>query len=111
MRARVQTREWPKDSTELEVKIQKLEALTDIKEKMLRAIVLNLDVNRVGSELVSSLQPFLTKSGGASLNVKVYDREQNMAVNLFSKQYKIVPNKEWLAFIKKNDLQMEVKWN
>lgn len=111
VRARVQTREWPKDSTELEVKIQKLEPLTEIKDKMLRAIVLNLDINRIGEELVTNLQPYLTKTGGALLNIKVYDREQNMAVNLFSKQYKVVPNKEWLSFVKKNELQMEVKWN
>lgn len=111
MRAKVQTREWPKDSTELEVKIQKMESLTDIKEKMLRAIVLNLDINRVGNDLVSSLQPFLNTSEGASLNIKVFDPEQKMVVNLFSKQYKVVPNKEWLAFIKKHNLPMEVKWN
>ena len=88
-----------------------MESLSDIKEKMLRAIVLNLDVNMLGDGLVNDLQPFLSKSEGASLNVKVYDREQNMAVNLFSKQFKVVPNKEWLEFIKKNGLQMEVKWN
>ncbi len=111
LRARVQTREWPKGSTELEVKIQKMESLSGIKEKMLRAVVLNLDINMLGDSLVSELQPFLSKSEGAALNVKVFDREQNIAVNLFSKQYKVVPNKEWLAFIKKNGLLMEVKWN
>ncbi|MFX3625854.1 MAG: DNA polymerase III subunit alpha [bacterium] len=111
IRAKVQTREWPKDSTELEVKIQKMESLSDIKEKMLRAIVLNLDINTVGEGIVEDLKPFLSKNEGTSFNVKVYDREQNMAVNLFSKQYKVIPNKEWLEFVKRKGYLMEVKWN
>lgn len=111
VRGKAQTREWPKDSTEVEFKITKVELLADIKEKMIKAIVLNLDVNNLQSDVVSSLQQFAHKNKGPQLCINVYDAEQNMRVNLFSKQYRITPDKEWLRFVRSNDLQMDVRMN
>ncbi|HYG16881.1 MAG TPA: OB-fold nucleic acid binding domain-containing protein, partial [Bacteroidia bacterium] len=111
VRGKVQTREWPKDSTELEFKMTKVELLTDIKDKMLKAIVLTLDINRIEDEVVSGIQQFAHRDKGAQLCIHVYDAEKGMKVNLFSKQYRVTPDKEWLRFVRKNELQMDVKWS
>lgn len=111
IRGKAQTREWPKDSTEVEFKITKVELLADIKEKMIRSIVLNLDVRSIGDELVTGLQQFVHKEKGAQLYINVFDTEKGMRVNLFSKQYRVTPDKEWLRFVKKNDIPMDVRMN
>lgn len=79
----------------LELKIQKIELLENVKENIFSTMKLKLDVNAVNEELIANLESILKASQGkCSVEFFVEDAAENMSVKLFSKSQKIAVSTE-----------------
>ena len=79
----------------LELKIQKIELLENVKENIFSTMKLKVDVNAINEELISSIESiFGASQGKCSVEFFVEDLTENMSVKLFSKSQKIAVSTE-----------------
>ena len=79
----------------LELKIQKMELLENVKESIFSNMKLKIDVNSLTDELINSIDAILIASQGkCNVEFFVEDAAENMSVKLFSKSRKITVNTE-----------------
>lgn len=79
----------------LEIKVQKIELLENVKENIFSTMKLKLDVNAIDDELISNIESiFNTSQGKCSVEFFVEDPAENMSVKLFSKSQKIAVSTE-----------------
>ena len=79
----------------LEIKVQKIELLENVKENIFSTMKLKLDVNAINEELIANIESiFNTSQGKCSVEFFVEDPAENMSVKLFSKSQKIAVSTE-----------------
>ncbi len=79
----------------LEVKIQKIELLENVKENIFSTMKLKLDVNAVTEDLITNIEKIFNASQGkCSVEFFVEDAIENLSVKLFSKSKKIAISTE-----------------
>jgi DNA polymerase III subunit alpha len=84
----------------LEFKVQKIELLSEVKEKAFSNLKVRIDVNKLNDELIENLENLFKQFNGKSnLELFIEDPAENMSVKLYSKAYKISIN---------NDLMFEL---
>ncbi len=93
VKAKVQERYGQPGS--LEIKVQKIELLENVKENIFSTMKLKLDVNAINDELIANIESiFNTSQGKCSVEFFVEDPIENMSVKLFSKSQKIAVSTE-----------------
>ena len=85
---RVQERKWDKEGN-LELKLVKLELLSEVKEKSIRSLHLTIDVDDVSSELLNEISTSEQHQGRHNLKFLVSDRKEGYSVQLRAKACKI----------------------
>ncbi len=81
----------------LELKIQKIELLENVKENIFSNIKLKIDIHQVSNELIQQLeQIFVSNSGKCALEFIIEDKKENMNVKLYSKKTKVTVNDDLL---------------
>jgi len=99
VKARVQERYNQPGS--LELKVQKIELLDEIKQKAFSNIKLKIDVNNLTDELISNLENlFRQYEGKSNVEFFVEDPNENISIKLHSKGYKVAIS---------NDLMFELE--
>lgn len=79
----------------LEVKIQKIELLENVKENIFTTMKLKLDINSINEELIANIEAIFNSSQGkCSVEFFVEDSTENISVKLFSKSQKIAVSTE-----------------
>lgn len=100
LKARVQERY--NQSGSLEIKIQKIELLENVKENAFNTLKLKIGIDDVSDSLIKSLDLLLaTQEGKCNVEFLVEDKKENMQVKLFSKKNKITINDELLFQLEK----------
>lgn len=98
---KVQKRRNAKDDSEIEFKIANIELLNEIKNKMIKALTITVPVESISSDFSEKLFGILDKNKGKqSIEFKVYDKEKNISLNLFSRTKHIKINKKLLNKLK-----------
>jgi len=93
VKAKVQERYGQPGS--LEIKIQKIELLENVKENIFSTMKLKLDVNAINEQLIEKIETiFSTSQGKCSIEFLVEDAAENLNVKLFSKSHKIAVSTE-----------------
>ncbi len=93
---------------ELQLEIGKVTLLSEVNKEIFKSITLNIEYNKVSKQLVDELLNEIEKTqsknekANTSLNIKLYDKEQKMTVDLFSRNFFININKHFIDFLKKN---------
>ena len=86
---RVQERKWDKEG-KLELKLVKLELLSEVKEKSIRSLHLSLDVNDFSSDLLNEITKLTGQyEGRHNLKFLIRDRKEGYSVQLRSKERKV----------------------
>ncbi len=108
VRAKVQERFGQPGS--LELKVQKIELLEDVKSNIFSLMKLKLNVNDINEELINSIESLLNSSQGkCSVEFLVEDKAENMSVKLYSKTKKIGLSTELINDLEKiNGLTYEL---
>jgi DNA polymerase-3 subunit alpha len=87
-KAKIQTRFNQQDS--LEIKLQKIELLEDVKSNIFSSMKLKINVNEINEDLISKIENlFKSTEGKCSVEFFVEDPIEKMSVKLFSRAYKI----------------------
>jgi DNA polymerase-3 subunit alpha len=88
VKARIQERYGQPGS--LEIKINKMDLLENVKETIFTTMKLKIDVNYLTDDLINSIENILiTSQGKCNVEFFVEDAAENMSVKLFSKSRKI----------------------
>ena len=99
--AKVQPKQWRQD--ELEVKINKIELLPDVKDELIENITISTTLDALDDNLMNELLPLLTQHpGNAELRFSFKDIETQMQTNLKSLNTRISVGKELVQYLKSN---------
>jgi len=100
VKARIQERYNQPGS--LELKIQKIELLENVKDNAFSTLKLKVDLEALNNEFISHLEQILNSSQGkCGVEFYVEDKKENMNVKLYSKKSKISINNELMVELNK----------
>ena len=99
---KVQLRTWPRDSKELEYKIKNISLLSDVMEKKVKQITIEIPVSSLTEELVTEMSECMTENtGNLKVNFVISD-EKNMKVKMFSRSCRVNLSNELIEYFKNN---------
>lgn len=106
---RVQTRTWPRDSTELEFKVKNISLLTDVLEQRVKELTVEVPLGSLTNELVTEMANCMEENqGNLKLNFVIFD-ERNVRVKMFSRKCKVNLSVELIEYFKNNsDIQFKI---
>ena len=109
LQCKVQKRKWKDD--ELELKISKIDLLSEIREKSLRSIELTIDIDKLDADFVSEVNNLAKDyQGKHSLKFNVYDAKEGYQVSLRSKKVKVALDNDFIKELKQMN-KAELKIN
>lgn len=86
---------WKND--ELEFKISSIQHLSEIRDKLSKSILLDVDVRDIDLNLISNIEKISNEfPGSCDLKLNVYDKQEGFNVELLSRKYKISPENEFI---------------
>ncbi len=96
---------------ELEFKVKSISLLADAKEDLIKSISIDIPLSYINQETIEKLNELTDKNKGeVLLKFRVIERDENIAVSMFSRSRKISLSKEVMNFLNKNP-EMEVRLN
>lgn len=105
----VQENPWKKDVKELEFKIKSIHLLANVRDEMVKNISLKLPLSDITGDLVDKIQGITLKSKGkAHLSFQIYDTNEGLSIEMFSRNTMVQVNNELIAFLEKNDIDYSV---
>jgi DNA polymerase-3 subunit alpha len=103
---RANVNEWtPRDEPNRKIyslKIKMIHMLDDVRDKLARSLDITLDINQVSREIINELEKFAIAENGKILKFHVFDPENNMKVNLFSRKNQVELSDEFMAYLQNN---------
>jgi DNA polymerase III subunit alpha len=97
IKGRVENR-WGKED-DFEFKISSIEMLTDVREKYIKNISVELDVERLDDKFINLIYDKIkVNDGNATINFIVNSRKEQMAISMRSSKYKVSLTNEMLHF-------------
>jgi len=85
----------PNIPKELELKIQKIEVFSDIKDKLINTLTLTIPMQQMSDEFADELSELVVKNkGNVNLYIQVVDENSPNKVMLFARQHRIEINKK-----------------
>ncbi|NDP21210.1 MAG: DNA polymerase III subunit alpha [Paludibacter sp.] len=91
----------PNIPKELELKIQKIEVFSDIKEKLINTLTLTIPVQQLTLDFAEEMTDMVMKNkGNVNLYIQVVDENSTNKVTLFSRQYRIQINTQVYHMLK-----------
>ena len=103
MIGKCQPKQWRQD--EYEVKINTIELLPEVKDKIIEKLTITLPLSAIDEELIEELDAMVkAHPGNAELCFNIQDEEGQMYVNMFSKSNKITVHKELMAYLEAHPL-------
>lgn len=81
------------------LKIKHVTMLDDVRDKMVKAVKLNIDIGRLNEKFLQELEKFTVHSEGKILKLTVSDEESNISVNLFSRNKQVDLSEEFIGFL------------
>lgn len=86
---------WKND--ELEFKISSIQHLSEIRDKLSKSILLDVDVRDIDLNLIANIEKISHEFPGAcDLKLNIYDKQEGFNVELLSRKYKISPENEFI---------------
>jgi DNA polymerase-3 subunit alpha len=81
------------------LKVKHITHLSDVKEKMVRAISLDLPLSAINEKLISDLEKYTVPSNGKILKLNIIDEESQTKVNLFSRNKQVEISDALIEFL------------
>jgi DNA polymerase-3 subunit alpha len=100
IRAMVQPRPFNNGTIDYEIKIREIKMLADVREDMIKSLILTMPLKRVDDQIINDLEKFADqKQGSARLKIMVHDREENIYIEMFSRTRKINLSDDLIKFL------------
>ena len=111
IKAKVVPRKYGNNPDELELKINKVMMLADVRDELVKAVALKVPLLNINDQFIEELSAFVAepKEKGVTLKIMVYDSADNRYINLSTRSVKIKLNNEFINFIEEcEDVEMTV---
>ncbi len=107
IKGKVQARTWGgrenSDNPEMEFKIKTMELLANVKEAMVKSISLRVSINDLSDDLIESINGMSDdKHGKALLKFIIFDPEENLLVEMFSRTRRVNVTNDLIKFLQSN---------
>jgi DNA polymerase III subunit alpha len=90
------------------LKIKHINLMSEVKEKIVKAVDLNIPLASINEKLMDDLEKFTVPSEGKILKINISDPESNIKLNLFSRNKQVDVTSEFIDFL--NDIpELEFK--
>lgn len=100
IRAMVQPRPFNNGTIDYEIKIREIKMLADVREDMIKSLILTMPLKRIDDQIINDLEKFADqKQGSARLKIMVHDREENIYIEMFSRTRKINLSDDLIKFL------------
>jgi len=109
LKAKIEKRAFPPDSTENEIKIHHMSMLTDVKENMIKSISLSVPIQVIDDNFINTLSQN-TKEGKVLLKFVIFDPSDKVRVEMFSRSQKVSITNKFVDFLETHD-EIEFKVN
>ena len=99
LQIKVEKNKW-RENADYEYKIKKIEPLDNLKDKI-KQIVLQVNINNINEHLIQEISTIAETDNtkGLPLVFQVYDRANNVSVNLRSKNLRVELNSDFIEYI------------
>jgi DNA polymerase-3 subunit alpha len=99
IRAVVQPRQFG-NTNELELKIKNITMLPDVRDELIKSVMLRMPINNISPDIISDLKRIVHKGPGkALLRFSIYDAEENINIEMFSRNQRISVSDELLSYL------------
>ncbi|MFA8434059.1 MAG: DNA polymerase III subunit alpha [Marinifilaceae bacterium] len=103
IRGKVQSKSWSKDPTDLEFKVRSIELLSDVLEKLVNKITVEIPLMGLTEELVTEMAHYLGENqGNLQLNFVIRD-DTNLKLKMFSRSCRVNLSKELIDYFRNNE--------
>jgi len=107
IRGKVQPR--PYNEQELEFRITSMVQLQEMRDTMIKELLLKLPVGDISPEVIRDLARHVQASRGeTTLRVNVFDPTNNVTVRFFSKSHKVSLTQELVGFLEENQINYSI---
>lgn len=107
VKGRYQAKRFNKE--EFEFKITSMDLLTDIRDKMAKNIVLNVQLSDLNDKMVEQLSSLVDRyQGNCRLKLQVEDRKEKMRIDMPSKRKSVNPTNEFLKELEKTSIGFKI---
>ena len=107
IRGKVQPR--PYDDKSLEFKIISMVQLSELRDTMIREISVQLPVDEVTESFIRDFTKKVRESKGSTLlRVNVFDKENHVTINLFSKTHKVSLDRALVDYLDENEINYSI---
>ncbi len=102
LKGKVSLPEWKKENAEHELNIERISMLTDAR-KTIKNITIKIFINNINDELLGNLQKQIENNKGKTLlKFQIYDTEDNLNINMFSRTNSVYLSNEFIDYLKNN---------
>ena len=103
-----------RNSGNFEFKVSNIQLLSELRDKLARSITLTVNLNELNEDFILKVNEIIAKNievqpKNCTLQFKIFDPEENIAVVMPSKKIKVNPNNELLDLL--SDYGLEYKLN
>jgi DNA polymerase-3 subunit alpha len=99
IRAVVQLRQFG-NTNELELKIKNITMLPDVREELIKSIMLRIPIGIVTPDIIDDLKRIVNNEPGkAALRFNIYDAEENINIEMFSRKQRVTVSDELLGYL------------
>jgi DNA polymerase-3 subunit alpha len=104
VKGRIQPRKYPKPQAQYELKINSMQLLPEVKDKLIEKFTITLPLKDMNTQMVEELSALAKNNPGNSLlYFRIVDGEHNTNVDLFARSIKIAIRQELINFLTEND--------
>jgi DNA polymerase-3 subunit alpha len=106
LKGKVQERSWGKEEEKpLEFKVNSIQMLGDLREKLLKSIAIKIPVSEISDNLIQGLMSKIEESkGNAMLKFLVFDPEKKIHIQMFSRSHRVEVTNELLEYLDNHPL-------
>ena len=102
-----------RNSGNFEFKVSNIQLLPGLRDKLARSITVNVSLKELNDDFIARFNEIIAKNNDAqpkncTLQFKVFDSEENIAVVMPSKKIKVNPNNDLLDLLKENGLDYKL---
>ncbi len=106
----VQENPWRKENRELEIKVKAIHMLSNIKDELVKNITLKMSLELITDDLIEQIKNYTEqRDARVPLKFTVFDPEENLYINMFSRNNNINLTKDFVSFIENHpDIEYQV---
>ncbi len=102
LRGKIQVRDWG-NPNELEFKVKNIQLLSESKDELIKSISLNVDINNITKDLITEIEKLSEENKGkALLKFIIFDQNENLKVEMFSRNHKVNLSHNFIEFLENN---------